>query len=175
MKKLSSLLIAISAILFASNINAQTAASMNPKTLAASVIAANDADRLAMENLRLSNVKMYRDFTRNYKNASAISLEQKEDHTLITCTVDGKKNRILYNKKGIWQNTVRTYDNEKLSADMRNQVENGFPRYSIYGPVVEVITRVGAAHLILIENKTSWKRVRIVDGEMDTYEEWNKQ
>jgi hypothetical protein len=28
---------------------------------------------------------------------------------------------------------------------------------------------------VTIENKTSWKRIRIVDGEMDVYEEYQKQ
>jgi hypothetical protein len=30
------------------------------------------------------------------------------------------------------------------------------------------------AHLVLIENKTSWKRVKVVNGEIEVYEEFDK-
>jgi hypothetical protein len=163
----------ITTIAFSASGHAQTS-TFNKEALAKSVSNVNDADKLALENMRLANQKMYRDFSNRFKNATDIQVSEANNCQLVSCHTDGDYNRVTYTRKGKWQNTLTTYDNSKLPQDIRDQIENAYPRYSIYSGVIEVNAMNKKAYLVLIEDKTSWKRIRVVDGEMDVFEEYQK-
>ena len=177
MKKISFLLIFAIAVmlLFGSDAYCQAAPLMNKEKLNKSVIISSNTDNLALENIKAVNAKMYRDFSKKFKDASDIQVDVINKKTMITCLKDGKKSRVVYTKRGICQHIVSTYGNEQLPEHIRNQIEFAYPRYSIFGTVIEVTANNKTAHLVTIEDKTSWKRVRVVDGEMDVYEEYEKR
>ena len=177
MKKVSLFLITAIVAMFAINplSNAQTSASFNKETLLKSAGTANDADKLALEGIRSMNERMYKDFSSKFKNATDITTVAVANATIISCDFDGKHSRILYDRKGRWQHTITSYDCEKLPLNVREAVEAAYPRYQIFGAAVEVTVANGTAHLVTIENKTSWKRIRVVNGETDVYEEYEKR
>jgi hypothetical protein len=181
MKKFSIiLLIALVAMFsFGPALNAQTSIkngqTFNKEAIVNSLNVTSDADKLAMENMKATNSRMYSDFSKHFKNATDIKSSQIKNSTLISCNMDGKLTRVLYNKNGKWQHTITTYESDKLAESIRDQVSDAFPRYSIFGGVIEVEAGNKKAHFVTIENKSSWKRIRVVDGEMDVYEEFQKQ
>src|SRR5689334_7812093 len=79
----------------------QTSSSFNAK----SAVIASDADKLALENIKNTNEKMYKDFSSKYKNATKIQTNLVDNSTVISCDNDGKFSRILYDRKGRWQHT----------------------------------------------------------------------
>ncbi len=179
MKKLSFVLVSLlTAFCFGSNLNAQSSSSnqlmFEKESFTKSVNNASDADKLALENIKMSSSRMYEDFTTRFKGATNINISEAKNAIFISCSTNGDFNRITYTKKGRWQHTVRTYENEKLPENVREQVEYAYPRYSIFGGVIEVHVANKTAYLVSIEDKKSWKRIRVVDGESDVYEEYKK-
>jgi hypothetical protein len=148
---------------------------LNKKSLIDSGSGATEADRVTLENLKTTNARMYNHFTRNFGNATDIRVANIGKQQLITCSVDGGQNRIRYQKNGRWQSTIRTYENSLLPEDVREFINDSYPKYSIFGAVIEVSAGGNTALLVLIENKNSWKRIRVVNGEMDVYEEYAKR
>ena len=134
-----------------------------------------EADRLAMEKIKSTNARMYDHFSKNFGNATDIRVSNIGRKQLIACSVDGGYNRIRYQKNGRWESTIRTYENGLLPEDVREFINDSYPKYSIFGQVVEVSAGGNTALLVLIENKNSWKRIRVVNGEMDVYEEYAKR
>jgi hypothetical protein len=132
------------------------------------------ADKMALESLKAVNVKMHKHFSKNFKNATDIRIHPETDHTQISFRENGITNSVQYNKKGKWQYSLRTYDESKLSDNIRNDVETAYPGYRVFGFVNEVDVLDKTATLVMIENKDSWKRIRIVDNEISVYEEYRK-
>jgi hypothetical protein len=81
---------------------------------------------------------------------------------------------MVYTTEGRWQHTVTTYGSEQLPENIRQLIEDAYPRYNIFGATVEVTAAIGKPTGYHRRQK-SWKRIRVVNGEMDVYEEWNKQ
>ena len=133
-----------------------------------------DADQLALEDIKWSSVRMHYDFTNRFKGATNIEISNSDWSYLITCTTDGGFNRIKYTRKGKWERTIRTYPNEKLDESIRAHIEYAYPRYSIFGTVTEVKTGNETAQLVTIEDQKTWKRIKVVDGELEVYEEYRK-
>ena len=132
------------------------------------------ADKMALESLKAVNVKMHNHFSKNFKNATDIRIHPKADHIQISFKENGTSNTVQYNKKGKWQYSLRTYDESKLSDNIRNDVETAYPGFIVFGFVNEVDVLDKTATLVMIENKDSWKRIRIVDNEISVYEEYRK-
>jgi len=180
MKKVSFVqaILMVCMLFFGSSLNAQTSTeefNLDKKALLNSISDASESDKLALESIKSINSRMYRDFSKNYKNATDIRVSKVDNHSSISCYIDGSLTRIMYRKNGRWQHTVRTYENEKLPAEVRELVSGAYPRYSIFGGVIEVNVGTKTAYLVTIEDKTCWKRIRVVEDEMDVYEEYVKK
>jgi hypothetical protein len=132
------------------------------------------SDQTALMAIRARNSKMYNDFSSAFPNASNIRLSSDKKETRISCTIDSVLTKIDYNKKGKWMYTIRYYGAERLPGDIHNIVKDGYPRYNLYGFVAEVSVPGKSVYLVMIEDQTSWKRIRIADGEMDAFEEYQK-
>ena len=180
MKKLSLVLFSALLAVFACNPNLHAQSSsgnqlmFDNESFTKSVSNLSDADKLALENIKMTSARMYGDFTKRFKNATNIHINEDNNAIFVSCSTEGDFNRITYNKKGRWQHTVRTYDNAKLPENVREQIEYGYPRFTIFGGVIEVHAAGKVAYLVTVEDKKSWKRIRVVDGESDVYEEYKK-
>ena len=132
------------------------------------------ADKMALASMKAVSEKMHRHFSRNFKNATDIHIRPESDHTQVSYKDNGISGSVQYNKNGKWQYSVRTYDSDNLSKMIRNDVEIAFPGYQVFGVVNEIDVLDKTATLVMIENKDSWKRVRLVDNTIDIYEEYRK-
>ncbi|MBA4166150.1 MAG: hypothetical protein H0X41_01145 [Chitinophagaceae bacterium] len=143
-------------------------ASHQPETSSAS------ADGTALMNIKAQNMKMFNNFSSSFQNATGIKMSAGKNETHISCYVDSVLNKINYSKKGKWLYTIRYFEGSKLPRDIRNIVNDGYPRFSIFGFVSEVNVRGKTAYFVMIENQDSWKRVRVMDEGVDTFEEYKK-
>lgn len=132
------------------------------------------ADKMALESLKAVSDKMHNHFSKNFKNATDIRIRPEANHTQISFKENGVSNSVQYNKKGKWQYSMRTYDGSKLADKTRNEVEIAFPGYRVFGVVNEIDVLNKTATLVMIENRDSWKRVRLLDNGIDIYEEYQK-
>lgn len=131
-------------------------------------------DHATLSAIKEKNERIFGHFTKAYKNAKDISSTEIKGSLMIHCHIDGNVHRVLYNKKGKWIQTLKYFDSEKLSDDMRTQVILAYPLYTIFGVVTQVTIGDATATLIMIENKKSWKILRLMDGELDVYKSYTK-
>ena len=132
------------------------------------------ADEMSLASLKAVSAKMHSHFSKNFKNATDIRIRPEADHTQISFKDNGISNSVQYNKKGKWQYSLRTYDASRIDDNLRSDIEKYFAGYRVFGFVNEVDVLNKTATLVMIENKDSWKRVRILDDTMDVYEEYAK-
>lgn len=132
------------------------------------------ADKKAMETLKLASTKAHKDFSKFFKNATDIHIAVTKNNTFISCMIDGIRNRVLYNSKGKWIHTLKYYSAEKLPKDVHKSIRYAYPDFSMTY-VTEVQVRNKTAFLVNIEDNTSLKTIRVLDGEMDVYKEYSKQ
>jgi hypothetical protein len=87
---------------------------------------------------------------------------------------DGVLFLVTYNKKGKWVHTMRQYDETKLERYIRAQVKSLYYDYSIM--LIEEIeySMKPLTYIIHMEDKTSFKNIRICDREMEVITEINK-
>ena len=77
------------------------------------------------------NSKAVRDFSKVFKQASNEAWFVTDDGFVVKFKQDGVETRADYNKKGNWLHTIRTYDENKLPADIRHRVKSSYYDYDI--------------------------------------------
>jgi len=144
--------------------------------VAAASYAAAEADAKSLTEMKTLSAKMYERFNHDFKAAYDIKVfAEKNGKTIqINSKTDGDMNRTTFTKKGKFLNNIKHYDFTKLPESIANIINDVYPRWEIFGGVAEVTVMNKLAYLVLIENKTSWKRVKVVDGEVEVYEEFQK-
>ena len=120
------------------------------------------------------NTKAVRNFDKEFKNATAVKWIKTSNGLFAAHFVsDGIQNLVCYNKKGNYQCMLRYYKEEKLPSEVRHLVKSSYYDFDIY-LVTEVDINGKVAYVVKMEDKTSWKTIKVVDGEMETMEEYIK-
>ena len=127
-----------------------------------------------LAELKAKNAKSFNHFTNAYPDAILQNIREEKDGTHINASVNGNSLRVHYDTRGKFQHAVLTYPSNDLSEKIADQVMQAFPGFSVFGSVNDVTVRNKSALLVMIENRKSWKRVRIADDGMDVYEEYIK-
>jgi len=71
----------------------------------------------------------------------------------------------VYDKKGGFLYSIRTYTQKEMSADLRHLVRSNYYDFSI-GWVKEVEQEGVTAYVVHIEDSVSWKELAVQDGEI---------
>ncbi len=119
------------------------------------------------------NPKAIKDFKKTY--AARNKTWYKAENGFIASFCLGEiKNIVAYNIKGKWQYTIRTYNEDKLSRNIRATVKHTYYDYSIT-LVEEIHTSDKIVYMVHMQDATSWKIVQVsADGEMELLENLNK-
>lgn len=139
------------------------------------VNASADSDKMALASIKSVNEKMFTHFNRNFSNAKNIVVSTEGSETRISYQLNGVASSTRYNAKGKWLLTISHYDESLLASDLRSSIESSYPGFLVAGTAVEISIGDKKATFVMIENKKEWKRIRVVDGEMDIYEAYRKQ
>lgn len=126
-----------------------------------------------VEKLKVINKKMSKDFARMYANAEEIKMSSGQGGTYIYCTINGIYNRIHYNKKGHWENTLRYYGEWDLPKEVRHLVKSKYYDFSILG-VTEVILQDKVAYFIFVDGKSMLINLKVFDGYVEELKTFNK-
>ena len=115
------------------------------------------------------NTKAVRNFGKEFKNVTAVKWIKTSNGLFAAHFVsDDIQNLVCYNKKGNYQCMLRYYKEEKLPSEVRHLVKSSYYDFDIY-LVTEVHINGKIAYVVKMEDKTSWKTIKVVDGEMDDY------
>ena len=120
------------------------------------------------------NLNAIRNFIREYKNVSNAKWFESSNGFFVAYFVrDDIRTWVFYNKKGDFERMIRAYNEEKLPADVRHLVKSTYYDFSIYF-VTEITTNMQTGYHVKMADKTSWKTIKVVDGEMEVTEEYVK-
>ena len=121
---------------------------------------------------RLST-KAVKNFNKTFKATANASWSETSDGFVAKFKKNDIETKVFYDVKGRWIGNVRNYQEKDLPREIRHRVKSNYYDYNIY-LVQEVTVGDNTAYLVKIEDKTSIKTIRIVDGEMDEYEAFQK-
>ncbi|RYY25165.1 MAG: hypothetical protein EOO04_12175 [Chitinophagaceae bacterium] len=144
--------------------------------IAVAPYAAAEADLKALTEMKTLSPKMFERFTREFKTAYDIRVynNKEERYIQVNSKTDGDLNRTTFTRKGKFLHNIKHYDFSKLPGSIAENINDAYPGYEIFGGVAEIKVMNKVAHLVLIENKKSWKRVKVIDGDIEVYEEFDK-
>lgn len=171
MKQLFISCIMLACAIVACNVNLYSQTSHTPSPF---VVGDAGTHSELLEKIRVKNVKTFDHFTKNFSEAIVKIVRNEKDGTYINATISGNTLRVKYDSKGRFQNSVLTYPHTELTDELAEKVMVSFPGYTIFGNVIDVKVRDKSALLVLIENKKTWKRVRITSEGIDVYEDFVK-
>lgn len=119
------------------------------------------------------NTRAVKDFNRSYKKQSNAAWFAIKDGYVAIFTEDGVKTRVYYNPKGRLIGDIRSYEEDKLPKEIRHQVKSTYYDYNIFY-VNELTVGQEKVYLVKIEDKTSFKTIRVQNGEMTETEAFQK-
>jgi len=119
------------------------------------------------------NGRALKDFTKSFKGANNVIWLPMKDGFIARFVESGVETKAYYDHKGRWTATIRTYKENKLPKDVRRIVKSNYFDYTI-NQVNEVKVGEITAYLVRIEDDETFKTIRVIDGEMDVYENYKK-
>jgi hypothetical protein len=134
-----------------------------------------DSTATGTAELKTTNAKALKDFRARFSQSMNESWYAMSDGYLSTFKIEGSVTRVYYNKKGHWQYTLKSYNEDKLPRDIRATVKRTYYDYAI-----TLVQEVQASddrvvYIVHLEDKSSFKNVIVSpDGEMTIMEEFQK-
>jgi hypothetical protein len=110
------------------------------------------------------NIKAIRDFVRSYRNASGEKWYELSDGFVVHFYMNNNKYRAFYKFNGDWLHTLSAYGGDQLPSLIRHKVKSVYYDYSIF-LVTEIKLSDNTIYLVKIEDKTSWKTIKVCEGE----------
>jgi len=112
------------------------------------------------------STKVIANFDHMFKGAkNVIWSKNKHNVDRVYFETPGKVTRAAFNQKGQFLYSITTYGEELLPQEVLVQVKNTYYGRSIFG-VTEVSAMGKSAYLIILEDKTSWLHIKVLDGEI---------
>lgn len=121
--------------------------------------------------------KAMKNFSKTYKDVSESRWDKTRDGFTVKFQSNGVNSRIYYTSKGQWSGSLKGYAEDKLPKDIREIVKREYYDFSIkYVQEVETNHLHGIPTFIIhLEGKKTLKQLRINDGQMETWREYEKQ
>jgi hypothetical protein len=120
------------------------------------------------------STKAVRNFIRDYKNVTDAEWFRSPDGLFVVYfTSDSINSTVYYNKEGDFDRMIRYYNEEKLPREVRHLVKSNYYDFSIYH-VSEFRSNGKTAYVVVLEDKNSWKKIRVADNEMEVIGEFSK-
>jgi len=114
-----------------------------------------------------------RSFVGTYWNATNANWVTYHGGYVVYFTENGISNRAYYTRSGDLECIIRQYTEKEMPADIRQIVKSAYYDYSIF-LVHEIINRGKTSFVVKIEDKTSFKELRIDDAGMEVTNEYIK-
>jgi hypothetical protein len=125
----------------------------------------------SMAALRNIPIKAVRSFRNSWQYVDNETWYEIPDGYRARFTEDQVLYLVTYNRKGKWLSTIRQYDETKLDRTVRGQAKSVYYDYSIL--LIEEIEQPmkPLTYVIHMEDRTSFKNIRVCDREMEVMTE----
>jgi hypothetical protein len=122
------------------------------------------------ENTATINKRAVKNFNTAFRSAETVKWFTIPDGFIVYCTIDGNSNKVYYDKRGNWRFTTQQYNEKRLPAAVRATVKRTYYDFSIYNVLEIRAAENKIFYLVYIKDETSFKTLRVYDGEMDVLE-----
>ena len=126
-----------------------------------------------IEELKRFKPRLYDVFTESFPNSSDISVNIVDNISYIYCNLNGIATRIAYDKKDRLDHMIRSYMEENLPGKIRHIIKRTFYDFNILS-VTELSLGNKITYVVNIEDKTSFKQINVIDGEMEVIHEYER-
>jgi hypothetical protein len=148
---------------------------LSPEKLNSTIEESNTISDTASIALNEISTKAVRSFLRDYGTIAGAKWTRSANGSFVVYFMSkGIKNRVSYGKSGVYEFTIRDYDEEKLPTEVRKLIRSNYYDFNIYH-VREIGIKGTIAFILKLEDKTSWKTIKVVDGEMEVTEQYSKK
>lgn len=123
------------------------------------------------------NARALKHFSREHQNAAGVTWITINDGFRASFILNGVSNKVYYNKKGNWKALLKNYTENKLPFEIRDMVKRAYYDFSI-NYVDEILTVESEGiptYIVHLEDKTSYKFIRVYNGEMGVWKNFKKQ
>ena len=117
------------------------------------------------------NTKALRDFLRSCKNAENSHWFVDSKGSCVYYSEKGKKGKRFYDKSGSFIYDILSYSEEDLPFAIRVQVKQTYYLDYNITHVQEIHANGKTIYMVQIQDKSTWKQLRICDEEMDVVNE----
>ena len=115
-----------------------------------------------------------RNFMQDYKYVTNAKWSKLANgYACVNFTVDSITTKIVYDRAGHCENIVRYYFENRLPPAVRHLVRSNYYDFIIYHIIEPTLNGV-TSYLVKMEGNTTWKTVKVVDGEIEEVEEYFK-
>ena len=161
MKKISIITVAAFLILISAGAHSQT--SVNVKLKAdVSKFKEGSPDKTTAPDV---NSKVMKSFNKLFSDAENIRWWNEKNNQVVYFKRQGKASHAVFAKNGDLKFAITNYTEEYLPDEILLQVKDNYYGKSIFG-VTEVQVEDKTAYLIVLEDKTSWLTIKVLDGEI---------
>jgi hypothetical protein len=134
----------------------------------------SEANANYSSDLNSLGARGYKHFAKSFTNAEDVRIAKQGNSSFVYCRINGVDNRMKYDKRGNLNYVIRYYEESLLPRDVRHIVKSTFYDYSITG-VTEVNIDDKTAFLVNIKNGITWKKIKVLDGEMSIEQEYTEK
>ena len=178
MKKLflSYVPILVTALLLTGHVNAQKNMSKASGTNSQSMVSETSLTGNPLEggSPKDFNIKAIKNFNRNYKDATNVSWYKSGKLTVAYFKEDDKQTRVIYFPNGRWLHTMISYDERKLSDDIRYMVKDNYNKYAITW-ITEVHENDKVFYFINVEKDKDFKQLIAYEDKIWVHTQFKKQ
>lgn len=139
------------------------------------ISAINDSGSLRLNE---RSPQAVRNFDRDFGNVSDARWIKSTKGFVAYFIHDNIQNWIVYDYKGSQEFMIRDYYEEKLPRNVRHIVKSVYYDFSIFC-VNEITVKGATSYVVTLKNiandKTFWKKVQVVDGEMELMKEYSQK
>lgn len=115
-----------------------------------------------------------RSFLKVYKDVSDEKWIEVKDGFVAMFSQNGKDYQVAYTKRGNLVHTIRSYNEDVMSQELRRIVKSTYYDYNI-NRVHEIETpRDPITYIVQLEGKTELINLKIYEGEMEEIQKFNK-
>jgi hypothetical protein len=162
-------------VLSASNATAQSNAKDQTNQQTTSFLAVAIKNSGLQSSLRPVAVSEHisKKFAQQFAGATDAVWAQTNEGFSVRFTLKGIKSRAHLTKKGHLQGLLRYFTQEQIPADVRYLVNQNYCHFKPTS-ATEVQYNGATAYLVTVADETTWKVIRVIDGETEVWKEYAK-
>ena len=106
------------------------------------------------------NEKLLRSFKETYPNAKQVTWNEMPGTYIVNFVENGIRARIIYERNGVYQSSLRYYGEEHLPPYLVFYIKNNFPEKKIFG-ITEVSTASSINYVVKMEDDRLYTTIKI--------------